>query len=365
MASPIRNRQERGQDGECDARSDGELRDANQYMREFLAELGHELRTPLGAICNALQVLALAGDDPDLRESARGLMERQTQCIGRLVDDLLEVARVEHGKIKLRKEPLDLKQSVDRAIETVRASILERGQQLEVTLPRESVSVTADAGRLEQVLNNLLNNAVKYTQPGGRIWLSAESGGGGVVLRIRDTGIGIAAEMLPYVFDSFWQVEQAIHHSQGGLGIGLALVRKLVEMHGGSVSASSPGLGRGSEFVVRLPPTSTPQFPDAVPAACERSVESPSVCLSSGCECGDAVDCLTPAEMAFAQSKIPSELSARKSALASPSYRAMNCKAADYPLCNLNTDDSLRDSCPPAQQILGPRTQWRGNGSVQ
>ena len=132
-----------------------------------------------------------------MRESARGLMERQTQCIGRLVDGLLEVSRIEHGKIQLRKEPLDLAQTVDRVVETVRGSLLERGQQLEVTLPRESVSVTADPGRLEQVLKNLLNNAAKYTEPGGQIWLTAESGGGDVVFRVRDTGIGIDPEVLP------------------------------------------------------------------------------------------------------------------------------------------------------------------------
>jgi two-component sensor histidine kinase len=313
-------------------------------MREFLAELGHELRTPLGAICNALQVLALAGDDADLRESTRGLMERQTQCIGRLVDGLLEVARIEHGKIKLHKEPLDLKQTVDRAIETVRGSLLERGQQLEVTLPRESVSVTADAGRLEQVLKNLLNNAVKYTEPGGRIWLTAESGCGDVVFRVRDTGIGIDPAMLPYVFDSFWQVERALDHSQGGLGIGLALVRKIVEMHGGSVSAFSRGPGRGSEFVVRLPLTSTPEGHDAVPAAHERSVESPSLRLSSGRERGDVVDCLTESGLGLSLSKIPAELSDRKPALASPWYRTMNCKASDFPLCDLNAGVSVRDS---------------------
>jgi two-component sensor histidine kinase len=334
-------------------------------MHEFLAELGHELRTPLGAICNALQLLALAGDDAELRESTRSLMERQTQCIGRLVDGLLEVARIEHGKIKLHKEPLDLAQCVDHAIESVRAAILERGQQLEVALPRESVFVTADAGRLDQVLKNLLGNAVKYTQPGGRIWLTAESGSGALVLRIRDSGIGIASEMLPYVFDSFWQVEQVLDHSQGGLGIGLALVRKLVEMHGGSVSASSPGPDRGSEFVVRLPLSSTPQSHDAAPAARERSAESPSVRLSSGRECGDVVDCLTPSEMALLLSKVPGELSGRRPALASPSYRTMNCKASDYPLCDLNNDVSARDSCPPSQQKLGPWTLRQGNGSVK
>jgi signal transduction histidine kinase len=276
MAIPVLSRCERGQDAEGDARPDRELREANRHMHEFLAELGHELRTPLGAICNALQVLALNGDVAAMRESARGVMERQTQCIGRLVDGLLEVSRIEHGKIQLRKERLDLAQCMARAVETVCSSIEEHGHQLEVTLPRQPVWVHADPGRLEQVLKNLLNNAAKYMEPGGRIWLSAEVRSGDVVLRVRDTGIGIDREMLPHVFDFFWQVERTLDHSQGGLGIGLALVRKLVEMHGGSVSASSPGLGRGCEFVVRLPLAPTPRVQDAAPKACDRQAESPS-----------------------------------------------------------------------------------------
>jgi signal transduction histidine kinase len=253
MASPVLSRRERGQDAVWDARPDREFREANRHMHEFLAELGHELRSPLAAICNALQVLALQGDDAATRESARGVMVRQTQCIGRLVDGLLEVSRIEHGKIHLRKETLDLAQCVTRAVETVRSSIEEHGHQLEVTLPREPVFVHADPGRLEQVLKNILINAAKYMEPGGRIRLTADARGGDVVLRVRDTGIGIDREMLPHVYDSFWQVERTLDHSQGGLGVGLALVRKLVEMHGGSTSASSAGLGRGSEFVVRLP----------------------------------------------------------------------------------------------------------------
>ncbi len=253
MASPGLSRREQGQDAGGDARPNRELREDNRHMHEFLAELGHELRTPLGAICNALQVLALQGDDAVLRESVRGLMERQTQCIGRLVDGLLEVSRIEHGKIQLRKETLDLAQSVARAVETVRASVEGRGHQIDLTLPPGPAAFDADPVRLEQVLTNLVNNASKYMEPGGRIGITAEVQGGDVVLRVRDSGIGIDPEMLAHIFDPFWQVERTLDHSQGGLGIGLALVRKLVEMHGGSTSASSAGLGRGSEFVVRLP----------------------------------------------------------------------------------------------------------------
>jgi signal transduction histidine kinase len=253
MASQVASRPERGQKASEDARPDRELHEANRRIHDFLALLGHELRSPLAAICNALRVLELHGDDAATRERVRSLMERQTQCIGRLVDDLLEVSRIAHGKIQLRKQPLDLAQIVARAVETIRPSLERRGHQLEVTLPLKTVALDADPIRLEQVLTNLMNNAAKYMDPGGRIWVGAEAEGGDVVLRVRDSGIGIEPEMLPHVFDPFWQVERTLDHSQGGLGIGLALVRKLAEMHGGSVSASSPGLGRGSEFVVCLP----------------------------------------------------------------------------------------------------------------
>jgi signal transduction histidine kinase len=222
-------------------------------MREFLDLLGHELRSPLTAIRNALRVLEQQGDNTATRECVRSLMERQTQCIASLVEDLLEVSSIEHGKIQLRKQPLDLAQTVARAVETVRAVIEERGHQLEVTLPPEPVTLDADPDRLEQVLTNLLNNAAKYMEPGGRIWLTAEAQGGDVVVQVRDSGIGIDPEMLPHIFDPFWQVKRTLDHSEGGLGIGLALVRKLAEMHGGSASAYSAGLGRGSEFVVCLP----------------------------------------------------------------------------------------------------------------
>jgi signal transduction histidine kinase len=234
-------------------RSDGELLEANQHMREFLNVLGHELRSPLAAIGNGLHILQLQGDDAAAREWVCSMIQRQTQCLRRLVEDLLEVSRIEHGQIRLRKQPLDLGQTVARAVETVRASVESRGHQIEVALPPEPVALDADPARLEQVLTNLLNNAAKYMEPGGRIWVTAEVQGGDVILRVQDSGIGMDAEMLPHVFDPFWQVERTLDHSQGGLGIGLALVRKLAEMHGGSARAYSAGLGRGSEFVVCLP----------------------------------------------------------------------------------------------------------------
>jgi len=355
MASPVlRSREVQGATG--NVTPDRPFREASRRMHNFLAELGHELRTPLAAICNALQVLALDGDDASTRESVLALMERQAQCIGRLVDDLMEISRVEHGRVPLRKKRLDLADCVARAVETVRSSIEERGHQLEVALPREPVSLNADPGRLEQVLKNLLNNAAKYTEPGGRIWLTAETQEGNVVLRIRDSGIGIDREMLPHVFDSFWQVESALDHSQGGLGIGLALVRKLVEMHGGSVSASSPGLGRGSEFVVRLPLPAISQGQDSTAKACDRSAKSASHRISSGRQIGVRVERLARSGMRSSRSKIPVETHGRKSILASPLVRTMNCSVSNDARPDLESDVSGRVSRPPlgAWPVLPP-----------
>jgi signal transduction histidine kinase len=251
MASTMLSRQTQGVNLEI--RLEPELHEANRRLHEFLNWLGHELRSPLGAICNALHVLELQGDDPATRETMRGLMHRQVQSINRLVEDMREVSHIEHGKIQLRKQFLDLEQTVTRAVETVRSFIEGQGHHLEVVLPSEPAVLEADPARMQQVLTNLLNNAAKYMEPGGRILVTAEIENCDVVLRVRDSGLGIEPEMLPHVFDPFWQVERTLDHSQGGLGIGLALVQKLVEMHGGSASAHSAGLGCGSEFVVRLP----------------------------------------------------------------------------------------------------------------
>jgi two-component sensor histidine kinase len=346
------------------------LCEASREINDILAELGHELRSPLAAICDALHVLALDGDDAATRETVQGLMERQTQCIGRLINDLMEVSRMEHGKLHLHEARLDLAQCVARAVETVRSSIAERRHQLEISLPREPVFLNADPGRLEQVLKNLLNNATKYMEPGGRIWLTAEARGGDVVLRVRDTGIGIDREMLPHVFDSFWQVERTLDLSQGGLGIGLALVRKLVEMHGGSVSASSPGLGRGSEFVVRLPLAATSRGQYAGAKAGDRSTESPSRRISSARESGDRIACLVRSEVrspvvGLSVSTLPVEIHGRKSDSGLPLLQTMNCNATGDPRCDLDSDVSGRNSRPPSQQQLGPRAQWRVNDSIQ
>jgi CheY-like chemotaxis protein/two-component sensor histidine kinase len=200
-----------------------------------------------------------AGADPAVLGRVREMMERQVQHMTRMVDDLLDVSRITRGKIELRKQAVDLASVVERTVEAIRPLLEDRQQELRVDLPPEPLRLEADPTRLEQVLANLLNNAAKYTDHGGDVWLSARRGGGELVLRVRDTGVGIAPDMLPRIFEPFVQADRVLHQSQGGLGIGLTLVRKLVEMHGGSVTAHSAGPGKGSEFVVRLPALSPKQ----------------------------------------------------------------------------------------------------------
>ncbi len=232
-----------------------EVREADRRKDEFLATLAHELRNPLAPIRNALHILKEGGANPTETADVREMMERQVQHLVRLVDDLLDVSRVMRGKVELRKEPLDLGTAVARAVETARPLLDARGHRLEVSLPPEPVQLEADPVRVAQVVANLLNNAAKYTEKPGLIRLTAERDGGDVVLRVRDTGIGIAPELLLKVFDLFTQADHSLGRSQGGLGIGLTLVRSLVELHGGTVEARSEGLGKGSEFIVRLPAT--------------------------------------------------------------------------------------------------------------
>ncbi len=229
------------------------LADADRRKDEFLAMLGHELRNPLAPIRNAVQVLRLQGTHGDEGAWARDVIDRQVKTMSRLVDDLLDVSRITRGKIQLQMEPCELTPIVMSAVETSRPLIESRGQNLTVLLPPSPPRLRADPARLSQVLVNLLNNAAKYSPEGARIWLTAETEGGQLTLRVRDTGAGIAAEMLPRIFDLFTQVERTLDRAQGGLGIGLTLVRSLVEMHGGTVEASSAGTGLGSEFVVHLP----------------------------------------------------------------------------------------------------------------
>jgi signal transduction histidine kinase/DNA-binding response OmpR family regulator len=229
----------------------GKLEDNDRRKDEFLAMLAHELRNPLSPIQNATGVLQRALDERQ-RRWATDLIQRQVAHMVRLLDDLLDVSRITRGKIDLRLVPSDLAVIVEAAVETSRPLIEARRHQLEISIPDEPLPIQADPTRIEQVVSNLLNNAAKFTEEGGRIAIIVERTESEVILRVRDSGIGIAGEMLSNIFNLFTQVAQA-QSIQGSLGIGLTLVRRLVEAHGGTVIASSKGLGHGSEFVVRLP----------------------------------------------------------------------------------------------------------------
>ncbi len=229
------------------------LRETDRRKSEFLATLAHELRNPLAPVRAAVEFLRIKGPvDPEL-QWARDVIDRQTQAMTRLIDDLMDVSRINQGKIELKREHVELAKIVQGAVETSRPLIEEMGHQLTVKLRPAPVIVDADLIRLAQVFMNLLNNAAKYTDRGGRIELRAEVQGSDVVVSVKDTGIGIHADKLPTIFEMFSQVEGALSRSQGGLGIGLCLAKRLVEMHGGSVEARSEGPGKGSEFLVRLP----------------------------------------------------------------------------------------------------------------
>lgn len=243
------------------------LSEADHRKDEFLATLAHELRNPLAPIRNGLQVLKLAGPNSDAAARARSMMERQLGQLVRLVDDLMDVSRITRGKTELRREPVPLATVLNSAVETSRPLIEQMGHTLTMTLPEQPIIVNADLTRLAQVFLNLLNNAAKYSDRGGQIRLTAERQGEWAVVSVRDTGIGIAAESLPRIFDLFTQVDRSLEKAQGGLGIGLTLVKRLVEMHGGSVEARSDGPGRGAEFVVRLPITVEATLPQSDEAA--------------------------------------------------------------------------------------------------
>jgi PAS domain S-box-containing protein len=226
---------------------------AGRRMKEFLAMLSHELRNPLAPIRNAVYLMQLMKvEDPEL-QWARDVIDRQVSHLSRLVDDLLEVSRVISGNIRLQRERVEVGIIIARAIESVRPLIESRRHRLEVAIPGESMEVDGDMVRLTQVFVNLLNNAAKYTPEGGRIDVEVEKRPGNVLIRVRDTGAGMPSEMLTTVFDLFAQGERTLDRSEGGLGIGLTLVRQLIEMHGGIVDALSKGPGEGSEFVVELP----------------------------------------------------------------------------------------------------------------
>ncbi len=228
-----------------------ELFEADRRKNEFLAMLAHELRNPLAPIRNALQIMRLTG--VDAAGSASTMMERQVGQMVRLVDDLLDVSRISRGRIELRKGPVELASVVHHAVEAARPLSDSLGHELTVTLPPEPVYLEADPTRLAQVLGNLLNNASKYSGTRGRIWLSVDREGDAAVIRVRDTGIGIAPDQLSRIFDMFMQVDTSLERTTSGLGIGLTLVKNLVEMHGGTVEVHSAGVGSGTEFIVRLP----------------------------------------------------------------------------------------------------------------
>jgi signal transduction histidine kinase/DNA-binding response OmpR family regulator len=230
-----------------------DIQESDRAKNEFLAMLAHELRNPLAPIRNACQILrVVAPEQPELI-AARDMIDRQVQHLVHLVDDLLDIARIKRGKIQLRQEPINVLTVMARAVEVSRPLIEARKHELTVREPSEPLWVHADPMRLAQVLANLLNNAAKYTGEGGHIWLSCQREGRHAAFRVRDTGIGIPGEMLPNVFELFTQADRSIDRSEGGLGIGLTLVRRLTELHGGSVQAFSAGPGKGSEFLVRLP----------------------------------------------------------------------------------------------------------------
>jgi signal transduction histidine kinase len=229
------------------------LAQANQAKDQFLAMLAHELRNPLAPIQIAMQVIRAGDTSTPEAQKAREIVDRQVQHLTRLLDDLLDVARITIGKIQLRKEPVNLAVVVAEALEASRALIEQRGHSLSVSLPEPAVFVEADPTRLGQVITNLVNNAAKYTPPQGHIRVTACRENGEAVVRVSDDGIGIPPEVIPHVFDLFTQAERSLVREEGGLGIGLTIVRTVVELHGGTATVRSEGPGRGSEFVVRLP----------------------------------------------------------------------------------------------------------------
>jgi CheY-like chemotaxis protein len=251
------------------------LKEADRRKDEFLATLAHELRNPLAPISNAVELLRRADGNSTLMEQARSMIERQLALMVRLINDLLDISRITRGKLQLRKERVELATVVLSAVEASRPVIEAQAHQLTLTLPPKPIHLDADPIRLAQVFSNLLINAAKYTEKGGHIWLTAERQGSELVVSVRDTGIGIDAEHLPRLFEMFSQLAPALERSQGGLGIGLALVRGLVELHGGTVEARSAGLGKGSEFIVQMPILDSPMPAPQEPVGGEKHLSGP------------------------------------------------------------------------------------------
>lgn len=245
------------------------LREADRRKDEFLAMLAHELRNPLAAIRNATQIVLRNEGDVQTSRAASQILDRQVGHMIRQVDDLLDVSRISRGKIELRKDRTELAQIISHAVETIRPLCENLRHELSMTLPPQPIYLVGDSIRLAQVVGNLLNNACKFTDRGGRIWLTVDEEGDQAVIRVRDTGIGLAQDQLSRIFELFAQVDNSLERARDGLGLGLTLVKKLVEMHDGTVAATSSGPGLGSEFVVRLPllreaPPAAPQEPSGV-----------------------------------------------------------------------------------------------------
>lgn len=228
------------------------LREADRRKDQFLATLAHELRNPLAPIRNALEIMRLAGEAPEIVEANRVLISRQIKHLVRLIDNLLDFARMTLGTIRLSREKVDVALLVTKAVENSRPFIDSAGHNLTVSLSKEPIVVNVDSARIVQLLQNLLHNAAKYMERGGSIWVTVERASDHAVLRVKDSGFGIPTDMLEKIFEMFTQVEKHQECAPGGLGIGLSLVKTLVQLHEGSVEATSAGPGRGSEFIIRL-----------------------------------------------------------------------------------------------------------------
>jgi PAS domain S-box-containing protein len=254
-----------------------ELAEVSRHKDEFLATLAHELRNPLAPIRNSVHYLGMEGlTDRDVK-TARDVIARQVAVMVRLIDDLLDVSRISRNKLDVRKERVELATVVESAVESSRPLIQQCGHELTISLPPQALYLSADPIRLAQVFLNLLNNAAKYTNHGGQIWLTAKREGSDAVVSVRDNGIGIPGDMLSRVFDMFTQVDRSLEQSQGGLGVGLTLVRRLVEMHDGSIEVRSNGPDEGSEFVVRLPLLISPPY-ETPPSSDGARVQALSKC---------------------------------------------------------------------------------------
>ena len=274
--------------------AEASLRTADQLKDEFIAMLAHELRNPLAPITNIVQMMRTQALDEKTLAWAHDVLDRQLRNVGRMVDDLLDVSSISHGKIQLHRERVELGDLVTRSIDALRPSIEAGDKQITVELPVTPVVLFADPVRIEQVIGNLVHNAVKFTSHGGHIWIAATAHNGGKEVRvsIRDDGDGIAADQLPTVFDLFMQGNSSLDRAQGGLGIGLTLVRGLVELHRGTIEVKSDGPGRGSEFIIRLPVLEAPASQAAPPPAIRTAAPQRILIVDDNVDAGNALAAL-------------------------------------------------------------------------